>query len=256
MHSKTGVTKRICKITRGKAALNLLSRMDNNAVQVNSYIVSKITSDLPVTPIDQSVWNTFKDLDLADPSFHQPNKIDLLLSCDVMFAMIKNGKIQCGNVIAQNTTFGWVIGGRAQVVPEQSTITTFHNIVHIDKQLQRFKELEEMFPSANRLTAEEAACEQYFIDSNHRAEDGRYTVNQPIKQTPKQFHRWKGGTSNLRIGTLVTIKDKRLPPSKWLVGRVMELHPGKDNLFRVVTIRTRGGSLKRPINQLCILMED
>jgi hypothetical protein len=103
-----------------------------------------------------------------------------------MFAMIKNGKIQCGNVSAQNTTFGWVIGGRVQVSPAQPTITTFHNIVDIDKQLQRFWELEEMFPSANRLTAEEAAWEQYFIDSNHRAEDKRYTVNHPMKQTKDQ----------------------------------------------------------------------
>jgi hypothetical protein len=78
-----------------------------------------------------------------------------------MFTMIKNGKIQCGNAIAQNTTFGCVIGGRAQE--------------HIDKQLQRFWELKEMFPSANRLAAEETACEQHFIDSNHRNEHGRYT---------------------------------------------------------------------------------
>jgi hypothetical protein len=62
-----------------------------------------------------------------------------------MFTMIKNGKIQCGNAIAQNTIFDWVIGGRAQE--------------HIDKQLQRFWELKEMFASANRLAAEETACE-------------------------------------------------------------------------------------------------
>jgi hypothetical protein len=35
--------------THGKAVLNLLSRMDNNVVQVNSYIVSKIICNLPVT---------------------------------------------------------------------------------------------------------------------------------------------------------------------------------------------------------------
>jgi hypothetical protein len=75
---------------------------------------------------------------------------------------------------------------RAQVSPAQPTIITFHNIVDIDKQLQRFWELEEMFPSINRLTAEEAACEQHFIDSNNRAEDERYTVNQPMKQTKDQ----------------------------------------------------------------------
>jgi hypothetical protein len=46
---------------------------------------------------------------------------------------------------------------------------------HIDKQLQRFWELKEMFPSSNRLAAEETACEQHFIDSNHRNKHGRYT---------------------------------------------------------------------------------
>jgi hypothetical protein len=121
--------------------------------------VSKTTCNLPITSFDQSVWSTFKDLELANSSFHQLNKIDILLNCDVMFAMIKIGKNQCGNVIAQNTTFGWVIGGRAQVSPAQPTITTFHNIVDIDQQLQRFWELEEMF-----LTAEEAACEQHVIE--------------------------------------------------------------------------------------------
>jgi hypothetical protein len=129
--------------TRGQAVLSLLSCMDNNAVQVDSHIVSKITSDLPVTSIDQSVWNIFKGLDLANPSFHQPNKIDLLLSCDVMLAMIKNEKIQCGHVIVQNATFGWVIGVRT---------TNHHNIVDIDKQLKRFWELEELSPSAKRLS--------------------------------------------------------------------------------------------------------
>jgi hypothetical protein len=77
--------------THGKAALNLLSRMDNNIVQVNSYILSKITCNLPVTSIDQSLWSTFKGLELAGMSFHQHNKIDLLLSCDDMFAMIRTG---------------------------------------------------------------------------------------------------------------------------------------------------------------------
>jgi hypothetical protein len=121
----TGLNMFKSDTTRGKTASNLLSRMcmENNVVQVNSYIVSKITCNLPITSIDQSVWSTFKDLELADLSFHQPNKFD------VMYAIIKNGKIQCGNEIAQNTTFGWVFGGRAQVSPVQpSTITTFHNI--------------------------------------------------------------------------------------------------------------------------------
>jgi hypothetical protein len=38
----------------------------------------------------------------------------------------------------------------------------------------------------DRLTAEEAGCEQHVIDSNHRAEDGWYTINLPMKQTKDQ----------------------------------------------------------------------
>jgi hypothetical protein len=84
----TGLNKFKANTTRGKAALNLYCEQD--------YL--------------QSTNDIYRSIKLADPSFHQPNKIHLLLSCDVMFAMIKNGKIQCGNVIAQNTTFGWVKG--------------------------------------------------------------------------------------------------------------------------------------------------
>jgi hypothetical protein len=73
---------------------------------------------------------------------------------------------------------------------KESTIiastTNHHNIADIDTQLQRFWELEEMFPTTNWLTAVEAACEQHFIDSTHRAVNGRYTVNQLMKQTKDQ----------------------------------------------------------------------
>jgi hypothetical protein len=40
--------------------------------------------------------------------------------------------------------------------------------------------------TANRLTAEEAAFEPHLIDSNHRAENGRYTINQPMNQAKDQ----------------------------------------------------------------------
>jgi hypothetical protein len=57
-----------------------------------------------------------------------------------------------------------------------------HNIVDNDKRFQRFWELKEMFASANRLTAEEAACEQHFIDINHQAEDGEAEGTLSINQ--------------------------------------------------------------------------
>ncbi|CAK1581457.1 unnamed protein product [Parnassius mnemosyne] len=37
------------------------------------------------------------------------------------------------------------------------------------------------------------------------------------------------------------------------VRRVQDVHPGKDGVVRVVTLRTTNGLLKRPVNKLCPL---
>ncbi len=39
-------------------------------------------------------------------------------------------------------------------------------------------------------------------------------------------------------------------PTKWSLGRVTQVYPGKDQLVRVATIRTEKGSYKRPVTKL------
>lgn len=39
------------------------------------------------------------------------------------------------------------------------------------------------------------------------------------------------------IGQLVVVKDDRLPSSKWRFGQVTELHSGKNEMVRVVTLK-------------------
>lgn len=65
--------------------------------------------------------------------------------------------------------------------------------------------------------------------------------------------KWTQPQANLKIGELVLIRDERLPPSQWLMGRVLELHPGQDEHVRVVSLKTKNGQLKRPIIKLCRL---
>ncbi|XP_046417532.1 uncharacterized protein LOC124178336 [Neodiprion fabricii] len=65
--------------------------------------------------------------------------------------------------------------------------------------------------------------------------------------------KWHYRTNALKINSLVLIKDERYPPTKWALGRVVELHPGKDGLIRVVSVRTQHSTYKRPIVKLCLL---
>ncbi|XP_039309110.1 uncharacterized protein LOC105208245 [Solenopsis invicta] len=66
-------------------------------------------------------------------------------------------------------------------------------------------------------------------------------------------YKWNKPTPSLREGTLVLVVDERYPPSKWPLGRIIQVHPGKDGLTRVVTVRTQTSTLKRPVTKICPL---
>lgn len=70
-----------------------------------------------------------------------------------------------------------------------------------------------------------------------------------LQQRPK----WQQAVQNLAKGQLVIIRQDNLPPTKWLLGRIEDIHPGDDGLVRVATVRTQSSILKRPIVKLCPL---
>lgn len=65
--------------------------------------------------------------------------------------------------------------------------------------------------------------------------------------------KWKQSQKHIEVNTLVLIKDNRLPPLKWLLGRVIQVHPGADGVPRVVTIKTSSGVIKRAVRTICPL---
>lgn len=54
-------------------------------------------------------------------------------------------------------------------------------------------------------------------------------------------------------GNLVLLKEDNIPPSRWPLGRIIQTHPGRDGLIRVVTVRTKISVFKRPISKICLL---
>jgi len=66
-------------------------------------------------------------------------------------------------------------------------------------------------------------------------------------------NKWNRISCNFKVGDLVLVKNPLLPPNKWELARVQQVHPGFDGLVRVVKIRTSHNALKRPITLLCKL---
>lgn len=65
--------------------------------------------------------------------------------------------------------------------------------------------------------------------------------------------KWLNASTNVTTGTVVLIKNDNTPPMKWPLAVIEEVHRGKDGIVRVVTVRTRTGSYKRPIVKICPL---
>ncbi|KAJ0169552.1 hypothetical protein K1T71_014737 [Dendrolimus kikuchii] len=65
--------------------------------------------------------------------------------------------------------------------------------------------------------------------------------------------KWTSKLPEPNVGDVVIIKDDNIPPGRWLLGRIINKHPGHDGVTRVVTLRTKGSTIRRPTSKICTL---
>lgn len=74
----------------------------------------------------------------------------------------------------------------------------------------------------------------------------------------QQRYKWKcKGETGIKIGDLVVLTEENTPPLKWPMARVVELHPGADNVLRTISVKMSNGAiLKRTLAKVCLLPID
>ena len=55
-------------------------------------------------------------------------------------------------------------------------------------------------------------------------------------------------------GDVVVLQESGMVPTKWPLGRILETHPGRDNLVHVVTVKTDQGVYTRPVSKIAVLL--
>jgi len=66
--------------------------------------------------------------------------------------------------------------------------------------------------------------------------------------------RWLRPTRNIKVGDLCLLRQENLPPTKWALARVQNIHSGTDGTVRVVTLRNSSGHIfKCPVVKLSLL---
>ncbi|CAG7727908.1 unnamed protein product, partial [Allacma fusca] len=151
-------------------------------LNVRAFIIKTIGGLYPCRPVDTTPWAHIPSMGLADPNYNQPNKVNLLLSTDVYYNVIRSGIIR-GNQeepVAQESLLGWLVGGGRAT--NRGTQSICNNITtSIDQQLVRFWQVEHLH-SDQVLTKEEQACENHFRQTTTRLEDGSYQTQLPFKE--------------------------------------------------------------------------
>ncbi|XP_053698608.1 uncharacterized protein LOC128745559 [Sabethes cyaneus] len=68
--------------------------------------------------------------------------------------------------------------------------------------------------------------------------------------------KWRKVPTEFKVGAMVLVKDDNAPPKHWLLGRVTAVYPNKDEITRVVDVRTQFGIRRRATTELCLLPVD
>ncbi|KAG5882549.1 hypothetical protein JTB14_007156 [Gonioctena quinquepunctata] len=127
---------------------------------------------------------------LADPEFHIPSDVDMLLGADAYYDILLPQIHRLGPKLPtpQLTRLGWVIGGHLppQIIPKQNKVSLLcQNACEagdsLDKILAKFWEVEEL-PEYKSFSADEELAEQSFIQTHVRLENGTFQVDSPFKR--------------------------------------------------------------------------
>lgn len=195
--------------------LHIKSRYDHNfSLTVNAYVLRSLTRRLPAREVRGYIWPQLKDIQLADPTFNVPGRIDILLGADVFSKIIDVGLMRGpGDVVAQRSHLGWILSGNMNVIPCRSqNITSLHIIRQVEEDnnlLRKFWELETDLHTTKRVwSKDEEKCEEIYKTTTTRHTSGRYEVHLPLKQGIEETLKVCGDTKQQAITRFKQLERK------------------------------------------------
>ncbi|XP_066585561.1 uncharacterized protein [Prorops nasuta] len=170
------------------------SRVNAFSVKLPFLVMDQITEQLPSSKAKLHLLEIPQDLNLADPSFHVPGTIDLLLGAGIFYSLLCVGQRIASrrSPILQNTKLGWIIAGAFSTTNNQHEIdkgtvmacTITNETIH--DQLERFWQLEHL-PERKKLSNDEQQCEMDFVNNYRRDPHGRFIVKLSFKDNVSEL---------------------------------------------------------------------
>ncbi|KAJ8969338.1 hypothetical protein NQ314_001807 [Rhamnusium bicolor] len=194
--------------------ITIQSRITNYNAKFSCAILENITFDLPHYSVNRYKYKIPFQLTLADPEYHTPAPIDLLIGADLFFELLlADTKVLGVNLtILQNTKLGYIVSGQAPSTFVHHVASTFCSTLtnDVDENISKFWQLEEV-SSKQMLSPQERLCEKSFI-RNTILSNGQYTVHLPfVNDTARLL---LGGSFNTALRRFYSLERRLMKDSQ------------------------------------------
>ncbi|XP_048001299.1 uncharacterized protein LOC125238053 [Leguminivora glycinivorella] len=161
-------------------------------------VLPRLTSSLPTFPSKRNHFRIPDNVSLADPNFYESRPVEVLIGADLFWelleGLVKITRLTNGAYLI-NTQLGWIVSGPVSsnarnTKPINCNFAQSIDMPSLDTQLRRFWEIEEIqsnTKSYDTRSEEEMACEDHFVKTTTRLEDGRFCVQLPLKEPPESL---------------------------------------------------------------------
>ena len=152
------------------------SRITGYQRRLHCLLVPEIKDRVPNSVFPRERVELPANISLADPQFHIPRRVDMLICAGATTALFSIGQVylsrdEC-DLYVQKTQLGWVIvGGLIGEAPESVSC----ELTDLNKQLTRFCEVEKCIGEIAR-GQENVQCEKHYATHTTRDSNGRYVV--------------------------------------------------------------------------------
>ena len=191
----SGVQGTPCRPSRHMTNFHLSPmHADHPQVLVKAAVVPTVTVDLPTRELPHvTTLPHLSGLQLADPTFHSPGRIDILLGADVYLQLMLKTPMVTGEITdpgALETIFGWAIMGpvkassdvATQSIPSHVSQIQSSEAEELNNRMATFWEVEEPDHPPEQLTSTEELVEaHYSATTTYCSINKRYTVTLPRK---------------------------------------------------------------------------
>jgi len=200
-----GAINAINTVLKGLVQVVIQSTHDDFSKNLTCLTISAVADLIPSEVFSRNTIKIPRNIRLADPDFHLPRAVDLLIGSGATLSLLSIGQINLSHeehdLYLQKTRLGWVVAG--SVAPQFLLKNETCYLTKLESQLNKFWTIEEI--ATNKLRSKEKnRCETHFLNTVSRDDFGRYTVRLPFRETNKRL----GDSRTVALKRLLTLERK------------------------------------------------